>query len=102
MNNKSISKAINAVTSFLSRGWETINSPTKARCEAYSSQASYAQEQMRKENVSRRERKYWSKQSDKAMNGLADVHNTNSDTFIKLVCAVGAGWFIGHKLFSNK
>ena len=57
---------------------------------------------MRKENVSRRERKYWSKQSDKAMNGLADVHNTNSDTFIKLVCAVGAGWFIGHKLFSNK
>ena len=37
---------------------------------------------MRKEGISRKERKYWSKQNDKAMNGLAAVHETNGDIFV--------------------
>lgn len=90
---------VSGVTSFLSKGWDLIATPTKARCDAYSSQSTYAQEQMRKANVSKRDRKYWTKQNNKAMNGLAEVHNKNSDTFVSAIFAIGAGLLIGNRLF---
>jgi len=89
---------VNGVTSFLSKGWELISGPTKARCDAYTSQSTYAQEQMRKSDVSRRDRRYWAKQNNKAMNGLTEVHNKNSDTFVGAIFAIGAGLLIGNKL----
>lgn len=97
-----IGSIINGITNFLSKGWDLITTPSNARCEAYSSQASYAQEQMRKDGITRKERKYWTKQNDRAMNGLAEIQNTNSETFVKTICAIGAGLLIGHKLFTKK
>jgi len=91
-----------SISNFLTKGWETIHSPSKARTDAYAGQASIAQEEMRKEGISRKERKYWSKQNDKAMNGLAAVHETNGDIFVKAICAIGAGLLIGNKLLNSK
>ena len=105
MDNKlcnNIVSVVNSAASFLSKGWEIITGPSKARCEMYSSQACFAQENMRKENISKRERKFWARQNEKAMDGLAEVHHTNSDTFIGAICAVGAGIFIGYKFFGKK
>ena len=101
-NNNGKSSVINSIANFLSKGWETINIPSSARCEAYSAQANHAQEEMRKDNISKKDRKFWSKQNDKAMNGLAEVHHTNSETFVKAICAIGAGLLIGNKLLNNK
>lgn len=92
---------VSGVTSFLSKGWDLIANPTKARCDAYSSQSTYAQEQMRKADVSKRDRRYWTKQNNKAMNGLAEVHKKNSETFASALVAIGAGLFIGSRLFGK-
>lgn len=103
-NNKQlkIGSVVSSVTSFLSRGWETITGPSKTRCEIYSSQAQQAQMNMSKENISKRERKFWAYQNDKALNGLAEVHHTNGDIFVGAICAVWAGLLIGCKLLSKK
>ncbi len=93
---------IASITNFLSKGWEMIASSSSARCEAYSAQANYAQEEMKKDNISRKDRRFWAKQKDKAMNGLAEIHRTNSETFVKAICAIGAGLLIGNKLLNNK
>ena len=85
----------------LSKGWDLIAAPTKSRCDAYISQSIYAQEQMQKTDISRRERRYWSKQNDKAMNGLAEVHNKNCDTFVSVIVAIGAGLLIGNSLLKK-
>ena len=53
--------------------------------------------------LSRKDKKFWKKERNAAMNGLADVHYTNNDTFVKVICALGAGLLIGNKLLnSNK
>lgn len=97
-----IGSIINGITSFLSKGWDIISLPSKFRCDAYSSQVEYANNQLQKDGISRKERKFWAKLSEKALDGLADVHKTNSDTFIKAICAIGAGLLIGHKVFYKK
>lgn len=97
-----IGSIINGITGFLSKGWELITTPSKARCEAYSSQASYSQTQMHKDGISRKERRFWAKQNERAMNGLETVQNTNGETFIKSICAISAGLLIGHKIFNKK
>ena len=97
-----IGSAVQSISNFLSKGWETITGPIKARCDIYVNQAEQAQVEMRKENISRKERKFWAKQNDKAQNGLAEVHALNSDTFVKAIAAVGAGLLIGFKLLGNK
>ena len=90
-----------SIANFLAKGWETIIGPSNARCKAYCNQAEVAQEKMQNDKLSRRERKFWSKQNDKAMDGLADVYRSNSDTFVKAICAVGAGLLIGKKLLGK-
>ena len=94
--------AVSAVANFLSKGWDIIATPSKTRCEAYAAQASYAREQMYKDGISRKERKYWSKQNDKAMDGLAEVHHTDSETLINTVVAVGAGLLLVYRLFQRR
>lgn len=98
----SVACIISGITSFLSKGWDIISLPSKSRCDAYSSQVEYANTQLQKDGISRKERKFWAKQSEKALDGLADVHRTNSDTFIRAICAIGAGLLIGHKVFYRK
>ena len=83
-------KFVGTVVNFLNRGWDYVIGPSKARCNAYSSQINYAQQQMRRDNLSRKEKRFWRRERDDGMNGLASVHATNNDTFVKLV-AVGAG-----------
>ena len=101
--NKSVfGSAVSAVASFLSKGWDIVETPSQTRCEAYASQAAYAQEHMHKDGISRKERRYWSKQNDKAMNGLAEVHHTDSDTLVNTVVAVGAGLLLAYKLFNKR
>ncbi len=92
---------VNGVTNFLTKGWELITTPSTARCEAYSEQASYAKEQMRKDGISRKDRKFWAKQNQNAMDGLSEVHMENSNTFVRAICAIGAGLFLGYKLFNK-
>lgn len=88
---------------FLTPGWAHVDTPSKARCNAYGQQAEYAQEQLKRDDLSRKDKKFWKKERNAAMNGLADVHYTNNDTFVKVICALGAGLLIGNKLLnSNK
>ena len=95
------SSIVSSIADLLSKGWETIVVPSNARCEAYSTQAKFAQEKMCQYSISRRERKFWVRENDKAMDGLADVHNTNGGIFIKAICAVGVGLLIGCNLLNK-
>ena len=91
------------IVNFLGRGWEYVTTPSKSRCVAYEQQVDYAQEQLKRDDLSRKDKKFWKKERNAAMNGLADVHYTNNDTFVKVICALGAGLLIGNKLLnSNK
>jgi hypothetical protein len=90
---------VGGITSTISKGLDLIAIPTKARCDVYSSQSTYAQEQMQKADVSKRDRRYWTKQNNKAMNGLAQVHNKNSETFVGAIFAISFGLLIGNKFF---
>ena len=54
--------AWSSIANFLSKGWETIIGPSNARCKAYCNQAEVAQEKMQNDKLSRKERKFWSKQ----------------------------------------
>ena len=100
--NKQNKGIIGSVVNFLGRGWDYVIGPSKSRCNAYEQQIDYAQEQMKREDLSRKDKKFWKKERNAGMNGLADVHNSNNETFIKVICAVGAGLLIGNKLLSSK
>lgn len=102
MKGFNIKSVISSATNFLSRGWDLIVMPSKAQCEAYTAQASFAQAQLQRNNLSRRERKYWTKRENRAMNGLDEVRNSNSDTFVKVICAIVTGLLIGCKLLDKK
>ena len=90
---------VSAASTVISKFLDLIVTPTKSRCDAYYSQSTYAQEQMQRTDVSKRERRYWTKQHDKAMNGLAQVHNKNSETWVGTILAIGVGLLIGNKFF---
>ena len=87
---------------FLTRGWDYITKPSDVRCDIYKSQFEQADSEAKKENISKKEKKYWRKEKEKAINGLGTVHRENSETFIKAICAIGAGLLIGNKLLNNK
>lgn len=94
---------LGSMFNFLTPGWTHIDTPSKARCNAYEQQVDYAQEQLKRDDLSRKDKKFWKKERNAALNGLADVHYTNNDTFIKVICAIGTGLLIGNKLLnSNK
>ena len=102
-NNHGQNKGVfNSIVSFLGRGWDYVTTPSKSRCNAYEQQIDYAQEQMKREDLSRKDKKFWRKERNAGMNGLAEVHNSNNETFIKVICAVGAGLLIGNKLLNSK
>ena len=88
--------------SFLTRGWDYITKPSDVRCDIYKSQFEQADSEAKKENISKKEKKYWRKEKEKAINGLGTVHRENSETFIKAICAIGAGLLIGNKLLNTK
>ena len=87
--------------SIFNRGWDTVSAPSNARCEIYSEQAKFAESELRKDNLSRKDRRFWKKQHDKAMKGLADVHYTNCNHFVALVCGIGASLLVVNRLFSK-
>ena len=94
---------LGSLFNFLTPGWTHIETPSKARCNAYEQQVDYAQEQLKRDNLSRKDKKFWKKERNAGLNGLADVHYANNDTFVKVICAIGAGLLIGNKLLnSNK
>lgn len=82
--------------SFLTRGWDYITKSSDLRCDIYKAQFEQA------ESETKKEKKYWRKEKEKAINGLGTVHRENSETFIKAICAIGAGLLIGNKLLNNK
>lgn len=93
---------IGSIANFLGRGWDYVICPSKSRCSAYEKQIDYAQEQMKRDDLSRKDKKFWRKERNAGMNGLADVHHSNNETFIRVICAVGAGLLIGNKLLNAK
>ena len=93
---------VSSLFGFLIPGWAHIDTPSKARCNAYERQVDYAQEQLKRDNLSRKDKKFWRKERNAGMNGLADVHNSNNETFVKIIWAVGAGLVIGNKLLNSK
>ena len=101
-NHSGKNSIIKCITFGLSKLVETITIPTTVRSQAYYEQASCAQEEMRKDNISRKERKFWTKQHDKAINGLEDVHRTNCETTVSLAIATITAFVIGSALFNNK
>ena len=91
-----------SIMNFFGKGWSYVGNPSQARCDAYEQQINYAQQQITRDDLSRKEKKFWKKERNNGMRGLADVHNKNNETFIKVICAVGAGLLIGNKFLNNK
>ena len=56
-NNKGI---LDGLFGFLNKGWEVNDGPTKARCDAYTSQAQEAQNRMNQEGIPIKEKKFYS------------------------------------------
>lgn len=79
--------------SFLTRGWDYITKPSDIRCDIYKTQFEQADSEAKKENISKKE---------KAINGLGAIHRENSEGFVKIICALGAGLLIGNKLLNVK
>ena len=88
--------------SFLTRGWDYIIKPSDIRCDIYKTQFEQADSEAKKENISKKEKKYWRKEKEKAINGLGAIHRENSEGFVKIICALGAGLLIGNKLLNVK
>lgn len=88
--------------SFLTRGWDYITKPSDIRCDIYKTQFAQADSEAKKEDISKIEKKYWRKEKEKAINGLGSIHRENSESFVKIICALGAGLLIGNKLLNVK
>ena len=76
---------------FLNSGWGYVGTPSKSRCDAYEKQFNYAQEQMQRDDLSRKEKKFWRKERNAAMAGFADVHNKNHEFVKGLACVLVVG-----------
>lgn len=89
-----------SIANFLGCGWDYVTAPSKSRCVAYEQQIDYAQEQLKRSDLSRKDKKFWRKERNAGMNGLAEVHNSNNETFVRIICGIGASLLIGNKLLN--
>ena len=86
-NNKGI---LDGLFGFLNKGWEANEGPTKARYDAYNEQLREANEQIKREDLSPKQKRYYKKEKKRAMNGLHEVDVENKDFIAKVICGV---WF---------
>ena len=80
---------LNGLFGFFSKGWEVNEKPTNARCEAYTSQINNAQEQLKKKDLSKKERKFFKKEKEQGLEGLHCLDVENKEFIIKAICGVG-------------
>lgn len=85
-NNKGI---LDGLFGFFNKGWEVNEGPTKARCDAYTSQAQEAQSRMNQEGISIKEKKFYRKERNRALEQLHIVDIENKDFIVKVICGVG-------------
>ena len=91
----------NVMGTFTEKGLELVSIPTKDRCDVYKDIITTSQYEMSKSNITKKERKHWHRQQDKALEGLADVHQKNCDTVVKIVAIIGAVALVGCKILQK-
>ena len=70
---------VETVATIFKRGWDANENPTKARTDNYVEQIKKADEKIEDKTLSRRERRYYKKQKERATYGLdiVDYENKN-------------------------
>ena len=92
----------NVMGTFTEKGLELISIPTMVRSDVYKDMINTAQNEMRRSNITKKERKQWRRQQDKALEGLADVHQRNCDTIIRCFTVVCLAILAGYKIFKKQ
>ena len=85
---------------FFHRGWDVNEGLTNARCEAYTSQISNAQEQLNRKDLSKKDRKFFKKEKLQALDGLHNLDIENKDFILKLLFGAGFACLAFAKLTS--
>ena len=85
-NNKGI---LDGLFAFLNKGWEANEGPTKARCDVYTTQAQEAQNKMNQEGIPIKEKKFYKKERNRALEQLHIADVENKDFIVKVICGVG-------------
>lgn len=80
---------VSGLFGFFNKGWEVNDKPTNARCEAYTNQINNAQEQLKRKDLSKKERKFFKKEKDQGLDGLHYLDLENKEFIIKAICGVG-------------
>lgn len=83
---------LDGLFNFLNGAWLVNEGPTKARCDAYNEQLREANEQIKREDLSPKQKRYYKKEKKRAMNGLHEVDVENKDFIAKVICGVGFGF----------
>lgn len=78
-----------SITDFLNGVWLTNEGPTKVRCDAYKEQLNEANEQIKREDISKKNKRYYKKEKKRAMDGLHKVDVENKEFITKVICGVG-------------
>ena len=74
---------------FLNGAWLVNDGPTKARCKIYSEQLIEANEQIKRDDISSKQKRYYKKEKKRAMNNLHELDLENKDFITKIICGVG-------------
>ena len=80
---------VSGLFGFFNKGWEVNEKPTNARCEAYTNQINNAQEQLKRKNLSRKERKFFKREKEQGFNELHCLDVENKEFIVKVICGVG-------------
>lgn len=90
-----------AIGGFFSKGWDLVCPSSKATTDEYATLANMAREKLSQPGISRRERRYWTKQLDKAQQGLNGVHTENGNIFVRVVTGMIAGGLLVYNIINN-
>ncbi len=98
----SFGSIFNGIWGFGAKCWETVSGSSNDVREAYSEQRKNAQSKLNDSDLTKKERKKYIKERDRATYGLENHFNQVGNLCVRAICAVGTGIFIANKLLSSK
>ena len=77
MEKQPVNNLVELIGSAFLKGWDANEYTTKKLCEVYIEQIQICNEKLRSDNISKKERKFYNKQKEKAIEGLEYADYTN-------------------------
>ena len=93
-----MNKFLGSLSSFFIRGWEQNLTPTKIRCNVLQSQVFDASEQLKRNDLTKKERKYYKKEKQRGIDGICEADESNKEFIVKALCSIGIAVIGFHKL----